>query len=351
MARLFWPEHPDVLRAEILIGVTQAASRRTGLTSSTADQVKSLAAIAPLAPEPFAVTGAMALRQREYRQAEQRLMDARRRDPRFEATRMLLAQTYLVQEKVVPGLKELVSLSQISPAVMPGITAALAAYSHAPGAVSRLQQALRGNPSLENALLAYLAADPRNAQLILSLVSGEHRGNTLSQWQQKLLSSLVSSGDAANALRLWHEFTGRGTPDLGDFSNSVIQSPFTWTLRTSSAGSATAHGQRLDVQFFGETDNSLASTTLILAPGQYQIGFRVSGASSDKPSVHLLLVCVPSGAKLLDVAVVPRTGASGARFEVPAGCAAQTLNLMGFAQVFPTEAAFSISDVQVHKLA
>lgn len=349
LARSFWREHPDVLRAEILQGVTQAATHKTRLTLATSEQVQLLAALAPLAPEPFAVTGAMALRSGRYAAAERRLVDARQRDPRFEAARMLLAQTYLAQEKLVPGLKELVALTQISPEVMPVITAALAGYAKTPGAVPRLQRALHGNPAMADALLAYLAGDARNVQLILSLSSGAHGSGDLLRWQQKLLSSLVESGDAANALALWRQFTGRGIPDPGDFSNGAVHSPFTWTLLSSGGGAATSRGRRLDVQFFGEADTSLASTVLVLGPGTYELRFDLIGAASDQEAVHFLITCVPGGGKLLDLPLSAKSG-SAARFQVPANCHAQKLQLLGFAQVFPAEVAFSIINLQVQKL-
>jgi hypothetical protein len=294
--------------------------------------------------------GATALRDGRYDGAERLLIDARKRDPRYGASRFLLAETFLDEQKILPGLRELVVLSRISPQLMPAVATALAAYSHTPGAVPRLRQALRGNPEIENALLAFLANDARNARLILSLASGRKPSNGLTGWQQELLASLVKSGDPRDAVALWQQFTARAVPDVGDFSDSSVASPFTWNLASSSGGAAIAHGRMLDVQFFGEADTSLASKTVVLAPGQYRLQFKLTHPPSDRGSVHFVAACVPDGRKLLDAPIASAAAGPAARFEVPERCQAQVLSLIGFAEVFPAETDFSIADLNVLKL-
>lgn len=347
LARAVWAHHPDVLRPRIMIEVAEAARAGQPLPSSTKEHLRLLSDVAPLAAEPFAVEGALALRRGQVAKAEELFLAARARDPRNAAVRFLLANAFLQRDQVLPALNELTVLTQISPQLTPSITGVFAAYARTPGAAVKLKRAIAGNPGLENSLLAALAEDPRNAPLILALAWKTRADGDLLQWQQKLLSSLLEAGKAADAAALWQRFTGRNSRDLGDFSDSSVASPFTWKLLSSSAGVAIARARTLEVEFSGQADASLASTVLTLEPGRYEFRWNLDDVPRE-PIVHWVITCVAPRAPMMD-ASVSSSPTAAASLEVPPGCPAQRLELKGFAQTFPTEVAFSVSSLQIKR--
>ncbi|NUT01548.1 MAG: hypothetical protein HOP96_11285, partial [Sphingomonas sp.] len=77
-----WPSHSSVLGARIMKGVGEGAARGAAPDQGIMAQIGRLAAVEPLAAEPFLVNGAVALRSGEYREAEGLLSMARQRAPR-----------------------------------------------------------------------------------------------------------------------------------------------------------------------------------------------------------------------------------------------------------------------------
>src|SRR5690348_961788 len=75
LARAVWPTHPDELRAEILLGLAQAARDRQPISPHVAADIRLLSKRAPLDPEPFSAEGAIALRTGEYPRAERLLVE------------------------------------------------------------------------------------------------------------------------------------------------------------------------------------------------------------------------------------------------------------------------------------
>ena len=72
-----------------------------------------------------------------------------------------------------PALDEIAALTRLLPEFSRPIGPALAQYAQTPGAAAHLRQVLRENPQLENVVLSELAADARNADLILSLTKDQ----------------------------------------------------------------------------------------------------------------------------------------------------------------------------------
>ncbi|MEO7564945.1 MAG: tetratricopeptide repeat protein [Sphingomicrobium sp.] len=334
-----------------MLGLAQASADRREPSAATAEQVEELLAREPLSAEPYAVKGAMALRGAKYGLAEQLLAASRQRDPRNRPVRFLLAEAYLRQQKVEPALQELVVLTHLSPEMTSPVTAMLAQYSRTLGATPRLRRALARNAPLENALLLQLAADPANAKLILSLASQIRGRDQLLDWQQKLLSSCVEAGQFRTAWELWRRFSNLPASAVGDFSDSKLPSPFTWTLILSGEGVANPGGRGLDVDFFGRRNVTLASKLLMLRSGLYELRFRVNEPSSDPSSLHWVFTCLLGGRDLLNLPL-PKTSSGwvSASFQVPLGCEAQRVELKGLAQIYPTEVTLSIADLQVRKL-
>ena len=349
LASRIWPRNPDVLRAEIMADVARAAVEGRPVSATAARKLRLLSREEPLAPVPFSVNGAMALQRGNVAGAEQLLLEARRRDPRDFGVNFLLAQVYLQQAKVAAGLQELLTLANLSPGVVSPVTDMLAGYARLPGALPQLRRVLRSSPDMKSALLAKLARDPQNADLILGLAAPVYPSKALDGWQKGLLASLVNAGEFTKAFGLWHNFSGRSESDLGDFSDSEVSSPFTWTLLTSSEGYATATKRRLDLEFSERSDAPLASRVILLAPGQYELAFRITSAQTELSSVHWQIYCLPGRRKLLDQPLANATSIQSFPFDVPAACSAQNITLQGLAAIYPSEITFSIADLEVRK--
>lgn len=351
LASSLWPGHPTVLRTDIMLRLAKGSARRQEPSAGIMQQVRLLSLKEPLAVEPYAVKGAIALRDAKYSRAAQLLIAARQRDPRNRPVRFLLADAYLRQEKINSALQELIVLTHLSPEMTSPVAAMLAQYSRTPGAARRLKGALTKNPQIENAVLLQLATDPANAQLILSLASRGYGNGQLLDWQQKLLSSSVEAGQFKTAWDLWTRFSREPVHAVGDFSDRKIASPFTWALTQSGEGSANSTPIGIDVDYFGRRDVSVASKLLTLTSGRYELRFRVLESSSDPSSLHWLVACLPSGSELANFALPKsKSGPVSFTFEVPVGCEGQRVELKGFAQVYPTEVALSIADFQVRRL-
>lgn len=350
VASAIWPAHPDVLREEIMLELARASAARGGLRATTASHVDLLAKTDPLAAEPFAVEGALALRRADYERAEQFLLPARQLDPRNRGVRFLLADTYLSQQKVELALRELVTLAQLSPEMVPAITASLAGFARVPGALTKLQQALSSHPDLKSALLYQLADNPANAQLVVTMASPVRPADQLADWQQRLLSSLVTAGRYKSAFDLWQRFSRRSAATIGNFADAEVHSPFTWTLAEGGEGTANADGDSLDVDFFGRTDVALASRVLLLEPGTYELRFELAGATSDPSVLHWVITCLPGGRDLSNAPLVrAASGPVSIPIQVPADCQAVRFELKGFGQTYPTELSLTLSNLELHK--
>ena len=107
LASRFWPGHPEILRANIMLGVARAATRGTSIGAGTGRELERLSAIAPLSSTPFAIDGALALRAGRYGEAEPLLVEARRRDPRDRGVRFLLADLYLREGRMQASVRNL----------------------------------------------------------------------------------------------------------------------------------------------------------------------------------------------------------------------------------------------------
>jgi hypothetical protein len=340
--------HPDVLRQDVLIAVAKGSRDSQSLRLSTIRQLQSLAREAPLAPEPFAIKGALALAEFRLAEAERLLIEARRRNPRSKGVRYLLASAYLQQQKTMAALREILVLTDIAPQMSDAVIDMLAEFSYTPGAVVELRQALAGKPQIEAGLLSRLAQIPQNAPLVLALASDRHAQNGLLEWQQILLSALVNAGELPAASALWVKFSGKAPRPVGDFSDSESKSPFTWSLADSGEASARSTTAGLNAQYFGRVDVDLASKILTLNPGRYDLQFRVARTSGEVGSLHWTITCLPQKIRVLDL---PLSNAKliSAKFAVDAQCKAQQLKLVGLAQVYPAEVHVEVQELQVRE--
>ena len=130
---------------------------------------------------------------------------ARSRDPRSRATRFLLAERYFTTGRVTAALVEMQALVGLQSRGLEVFIPALVGYARSPGAVPQLKAYFQKYPRLEPNVLALLAQDAANADLVMSLAT---QRNPVPDWRANLVSALVASGQYDKAYSTWEQVSG-----------------------------------------------------------------------------------------------------------------------------------------------
>lgn len=353
-----WPGHPLVLRGVAMAQVGHAAAQQRLPRPATMDRLQRLAEKAPLAPDPFLVKAAMAVKAGKHEMAERLLVEARRRQPRSVGTRYLLADLYMRKGDILAALREMAVLSRVLAGATAQVVPSFAEYARTPGAVPKLKQILRESPELEPALLSALAADAANADLVLRLASttGPVAGPP-PRWRLDLLATLVAAGRYSEAYQIWARFAGVSAVTAGifrpDFAPVDAPPPFNWSFPQSGGGVAEPiPGGGLHVLYFGREDLVLATQTTLLSSGRYRLGMRISGDLETSSQLRWSVRCLPAGKPLLDLPLAAGKGSTATgEFEIPRqGCGAQQIELRGVGEELPKPTEVNIGPLQLTKV-
>lgn len=348
-----WADHPDVLRSAAMRQIGAAAASSSDVAPATEALLRRLARAAPLSPEPLLVAGAQAIRNGDLAIAEQRLIQARNRDPRAPAARFLLADLYLRNGRIAAALDEMSAIARLVPATTGQLALQLADFAKVPGSESLLRPFLARNPGIEEALLKSLARDPANSAVVLRLARRDSPGS----WQGELLHALVTDGQYERAFAIWaglsgvDEEQGRGLYNAR-FETLPAPPPFNWRFASAAGGVAEPTAGGLSVLYYRREDLVLASQLMLLRPGAYALAARLSGPSQSGPGLGWSLVCLPSGSRILGMPLA----SSGERpvaqpFTVPAsGCTAQRLELEGRAGEPSTPLEATIASLSLRRI-
>jgi len=329
-----WPGHPE---AELWSGLTGiAAATRAGepVSPATLATMTDAARKAPLAAEPFLVRGVQARLAGNESLAGQAFHAAELRDGRSVPARYFLADHDLRSGNAADGLRQISILARMIPNGVVALSPFVASYAQDPRHWAQLRKLFRSDPNLGDAALSVLAADPRNADLVLQLAPAAAAPGI---WGRQLVLTLVTAGDYAKAYQAWRRVNDpRGSPgaliyDPG-FTDATAPGPFNWTLTSSSLGLAERRGGRLHVVYYGQDDGVLASQLLLLKPGPYRLAMQASGDAANARLLSWTVTCADSGGQLLKLGVAAR--ADGV-FTVPSDCTAQRLELAGSAPELP----------------
>lgn len=339
------PQSAASLTTQIMTDVGRAAASGGDPGPQTFAQLRTLAAAAPLQPEPFLVEAALAERRQDYRRASQLLRDALQRDPRSVAAHFLYGDVALRQGDVLEALQEMAVLSRLVPGASMQMVPGLSQFAKTPGSRDKLAHVLAENPQLKGPLLSALAADPDNADLIVGLAGPRSSFDRDTRaWQSRLLTGLTDRGDYQRAYELWQRFAGiPGGRQLlfnGEFADVPASPPFNWSLSSSAAGVSELGPKALRVLYYGRQDAALAWQTLLLPAGTYRLNSAVAG----NPATGALswsITCIGARGPLMSLPL--RSGPQSQSFTIPAsGCAAQKIELDGHLLDDPDD-----SDVQV----
>lgn len=350
-AARIWPDHPSVQISKGLTQIAAAARHGAAVPGSALDALSRAARKAPLAAEPFLVRGVQAQVAGKNRDALAAFLAAERRDPRSLAAHYFLAEHDFRAGNSTRGLAEAAALARLAPGGVTSAAPYLAAYAKQRPAWPRLRQVLDQNPDLAAATLDVLAQDAANADAITALAGPQQR-TAGSAWVQPLLLKLIDARRYDRAYAIWLSVSGRQQPSDqplhdADFMDSASPPPFNWQLTSSSVGSAERQpGGHLHVMFYGQQDGLLARQLLLLRPGPYRVSMRVAGKTGASGSLNWSLKCnsveTPFAAISLDVAATRPW-----RFDVPAGCDAQWLELSGVSSDVAQQVDVTIGQLQL----
>lgn len=354
-ARL-WPSHPSLLIDQTMAEVGAQAARGRPLEASTLRRVDEIARKAPLDPAPFLIKGTLAQTRGQEQLAEHLFIAARSRDPRSAAARYFLAERYLRIGQVTLALAEIAALSRLLPDMQAQFAPALAAYARMPGAVAQLRRFFKTSPELEPAVLATLAGDDRNADLILALWGNRQPGSDAAppEWQARLIDKQVAAGQFALAYSTWARLAGAGAGRSSlfnpDFRKMAAPAPFNWKFDVSGGVIEPAPGGGIEVIYYGRNDTVLAEQLLLLAPGRYQLAMVISGPLGQGGEIGWTVSCLPRSEPILRLPV-DRKGRLAAIFAVPAGCPAQRLALVANAGEFPQSQEFAVGGLSLGRVS
>jgi hypothetical protein len=176
-------------------------------------------------------------------------------------------------------------------------------------------------------------------------------------WQAQLLDQLVKAQEYPKAARIWSRFTGATTPNSGvfnpEFRKLTAPPPFNWSFPPGGGVAESAGDGRLQVIFFGRKDAVLAEQLLQLAPGRYRLSMEVTGAAGDQASARWTVRCTAGERTLAELSIGNEQARRRleANFVVPAGCAAQQLQLSATAGEFARTAEFTVSRLSLQGLS
>ena len=319
----------------------------------------------PLAEDPFLYEAKRRIKAGRGASAITLLEEARRRNPRHRAARLLLVDRYLRAGNISGATTEISVLSRLIPATGGQLALAVAPMLLDPELRPAVVRALAADPLYDQTLnaLARQGADP---DVIIALARQQVRAQPPrpgeGDWKPLLVARLVEQRRYTRARQLWAAFGGlsggsaasAGVYD-GRFLGKPGGAPFNWEFTASELGAAErASGGGIDVDYYGRLSGPLARQLILLPPGRYRLSFRSEGSANAQGS-RLVWRVACDGAQGALAETVVRAGNApkvvSADFAIPSStCPAQWLSLEGVAAEFPATQSTRISAVDIQPL-
>lgn len=317
----------------------------------------------PLADDPFLYFARQRIQAGDRDMAIRLLEEARRRNPRNRAVRILLVEQYVRSQNLDGVSAEIGVLSRLMPAAGGQLALAVARLMQDPAIRPAIVRTLAGDPLFDDVLVV-LVRQGQDADLIMQLAQAQARlappRPGPNRWQPMLLERLVGARQYGRARELWAAFAGVQAPPERvydeQFAGRPGGPPFNWAFRASELGSAElARGGGLEVDYFGRASGALARQLIMLRPGRYRLVFQADGSANGQGSrLAWRVSCDGAGSPLAEIPltrVETARRAFAAAFEVPtANCDAQWLSLEGIAAEFPTTQSAHIAAVAITPL-
>jgi hypothetical protein len=287
----------------------------------------------PLDPLPFVVAG---LVERDGERAHALFEQSMRRDPRLSASRLHLIRIALQTGRYDQAIALLAQTVSLRPDQAGTLMPALLLARAAPGGDTIVMRAMRADPVLRDRAAVYLASAPDPDRLLPRLaamgLSNPARVTAIAQ--------LARSNRFADAYRLWRGNAHGTTPEPfdPDLRGLKAPAPFGWTLASDSNLTAyfgdDAGAGHLTAEMFGQVRTLVATQSVLLAPGRYQL---VATAQSLSPALtggafdwSIACAGVQENSTLATIRLpAASTGVQtrATTFVVPPDCVAQTMTL------------------------
>lgn len=332
---------------------------RKSLDPATIDAVRRAATQLPLDERPYLILGHQQLVHQQTARGIRSLEAGQRLDPRNRLIHLALLVQYLTTNRFGPAAQQMSVLSRLIGRTQPFVATALAQMLLMPETEPAATRALRTDANLERLVLTTLAQGATPPDRIFALASPRalaDAGKSVS-WGPVLVSRLVAASQFTKAHQVWQRIyrlpeAAVTAPIFNpQFRTMPTSPPFDWTLAASGLGAADPNNGGLAVDYYGRDSGNLASQTLVLSPGRYQLAFATEGGKPNAASRLFWTVTCVTGDKtvLVNVAVPtdPGTHRASGTFAVPATCAAQTLALRGEAGEFPSPIALTIKGLAI----
>lgn len=332
---------------------------RKSLDPATVAAVKRAAMQLPLDERPYLILGNQQLVHGQTDRGIRSLEAGQRLDPRNRLIHMALLVQYLTTNRFGPAAQQMSVLSRLIGRIQPFVATALAQMLLMPETEAAAKRALRTDLDLERSVLIALAKGETPPDRIFALASPRALASAgkSDSWGPALVSRLVDADQFTEAHQVWQRIyhlpeAAVTVPIFNpQFRQTSASPPFDWTLTAGGLGAADPQNGELAVDYYGRDSGNLASQTLILTPGRYQIYFATEGGKPNAASRLFWGVACATGDKtiLVNVAVptTPGSHRASGTFAVPATCPAQTLTLRGEAGEFPSPISLTIKGLVI----
>jgi tetratricopeptide (TPR) repeat protein len=329
-----WPGNPDVEISSAMTQIALAARSSKTAPSSVFPMLERVAVQDPLAPEPYLVRGVQLNLQGKAADALRSFEEAQWRDPRSLPAAYFLADQYVREGKIGPGLRQIAALARLSPNGGQTVGPYIASFAANPENWPALRTTFSSNPGLAEPAFDTLSSKIETVPSLLALVDAKALSPRAS-WFPRLLDTLIKAGQYDRAKSIWARASNIAKPALlydEKFSDKGSLPPFNWSLTSNAVGLAERQaGGRMHVIYYGQEDGILATQLLTLPPGAYRFSYKlVSGASAANDGLTWSIWCDKSASPAALTSVTLRQGADrDLTFVVPPNCPAQWLRLSG----------------------
>lgn len=327
----------------------QFRANRGELTGIDFDALNAALALAPLEEEPFVYVAADNMSAGRLDEAEDLLLRAIRRNPRSRVGRALLIDVLARQGEARDAVVQIEALYRLEPDQRPMLMEMVASVASAPEMREATFAALTEKP-LKLHVLRSLARNGASASELLEALAlagdldlGDERGAFVTS----LASPLADAGDWQGARELFTTFYPDAYTDgaliLDPTFTGQFPPPFGWFLASNSEGYARSTAQGLAGEYYGRRRTVLARQTVILEPGDYQIGVEAPNAGR---GLRLVVLC-RGGGELGDQRIGEQLDML--RFSVPSDCQAVEIELEGRPADPPVTSPFLIEEVRFER--
>ncbi|HZF44925.1 MAG TPA: hypothetical protein VEZ26_01210, partial [Sphingomonadaceae bacterium] len=266
---------------------------------------------------------------------------ARRRNPRFGETRLLLLDLYGRNGRPDDAIREAQSLVTLMPQQRTLVVRLIAGLAGREGGEAALVRALPTS-NVRGAVMLRLAQTGAERSLLENLATpmrGLAEDPAQRGWIGSLVTAIASRPDPMGARSLWAIFHDVDAAHIGttlvdpEFEDGEGDPPFSWSLPGSRAGIAEFQDGALNVFYYGRASATFAQQILTLPPGSYSITSRVTSSEQEMPQgLSWRVICLEGGQSLVHIqlsAFIASASREGEKFAVPSsGCTVQNLQLV-----------------------